>query len=93
MFNSKSRSIARSPFGVLATLALFGLLALAQQLYFSSGVRAASATIVISEVDADTPAAGTDTANEWFELQNVSAASITLTDWTITDKRMIYGTG
>jgi len=48
-------------------------------------VLAASNTIVISEVDADPPLAGTDTANEWFELQNVSAGTITLTNWTITD--------
>lgn len=46
---------------------------------------AASSTIVISEVDGDTPLGGTDTANEWFELQNVSAGTITLTNWTITD--------
>src|SRR2546422_1049366 len=44
-----------------------------------------STTIVISEVDADTPLAGTDTANEWFELQNISSGSVTLTNWTITD--------
>jgi hypothetical protein len=46
---------------------------------------AVSTTIVISEVDADTPLTGTDTANEWFELQNVSAGTITLNNWTITD--------
>src|SRR3989441_8573539 len=44
-----------------------------------------STAIVISEVDADTPLAGTDTANEWFELQNISSGSVTLTNWTITD--------
>jgi Lamin Tail Domain len=69
----------------VSVLALLGLVVFAQQLYFSPHARAASATIVISEVDADTPAAGTDTANEWFELQNVSAGSITLADWTIID--------
>jgi endonuclease G len=36
-------------------------------------------------VDADTPLSGTDTANEWFELQNVSASNITLSGWTISD--------
>jgi hypothetical protein len=52
----------------VAALPLLGVIVLAHQLYFSPHVRATSATIVISEVDADTPAAGTDTANEWFEL-------------------------
>jgi endonuclease G, mitochondrial len=85
VFKSKSVSVARSPFALLSALALLGVIVLAQQLYFSPRVRAASSTIVISEVDADTPAGGTDTANEWFELQNVSAGSITLTNWTITD--------
>jgi endonuclease G len=85
MFKSKYPSVARSLFTLLPTVVFLGLVVLAQHFYFSPRVRAASATIVISEVDADSPAAGTDTANEWFELQNVSATSITLTDWTITD--------
>lgn len=85
MFKSKSASVARSPFALLPAAACLGLVVLTQQFYFSSRVRAVSSTIVISEVDADTPAAGTDTANEWFELQNVSAGSVTLTNWTITD--------
>lgn len=85
MFTSKSASVARSPAALLSALVLSGLVVLTQQLYYSPRVRAASSTIIISEVDADTPAGGTDTANEWFELQNVSAATITLTNWTITD--------
>ncbi len=85
MFKSKPISVARSRFALPTALTLLGLVVLAQQLYFSPRVRAASATIVISEVDVDTPVGGTDTGNEWFKLQNVSAASITLTNWTITD--------
>src|SRR6266850_2900621 len=71
-------------FCVYAAL-LLAISILAYQMYFARTVRAASATVVISEVDADTPLSGTDTANEWFELQNVSAGNITLTNWTITD--------
>jgi DNA/RNA endonuclease G (NUC1) len=86
MFKSMSASVARSPFVLLLTVAFLGLVVLAQLIYFSPRAKAASSTtIVISEVDADTPLAGTDTANEWFELQNVSAGDITLTNWTITD--------
>ncbi len=79
------QSVLRSRFVLLMVIALFGVAILLQQIYFASRVKAASSTIVISEVDADTPLAGTDTANEWFELQNVSASNITLTNWTITD--------
>lgn len=46
---------------------------------------AASATIQISEVEADPVLSGTDTANEWLELSNVGASSLTLTNWTISD--------
>lgn len=46
---------------------------------------AASATIQISEVEADPVLSGTDTANEWLELANVGASSLTLTNWTISD--------
>jgi endonuclease G len=52
---------------------------------FIPAARAASSTIVISEVDADTPLANVDTANEWFELRNVSAGTLTLSNWSITD--------
>ena len=78
-------NISRSPFVLLLTTAILGFLMLAYQIGFAPRVRAASSTVVISEVDADTPLAGTDTNNEWFELQNVSTQSITLTNWTITD--------
>lgn len=85
MSHSTSAPVSRSPFVPLPAVVLLGLAVLTQQIYFSPRVRAASSTIVISEVDADTPLAGTDTANEWFELQNVSAGTVTLTNWTITD--------
>lgn len=85
MFNSASPSLPRSHFVLGLTVAFAVIVVLSQQIYFSTPVRAASSTIVISEVDADTPLAGTDTANEWFELQNVSEGSVTLTNWTITD--------
>lgn len=48
-------------------------------------VPATSATIQISEVEADPALAGTDTANEWLELTNVSATPLTLESWTLTD--------
>jgi lamin tail-like protein len=85
MPKSLTESVSRCLFVLLLAVAFSGLAVLAQQIYFSPRVRAASSSIVISEVDADTPLAGTYTANEWFELQNVSAGSITLTNWTITD--------
>ncbi len=46
---------------------------------------AGSATIQISEVEADPVLSGTDTAKEWLELTNVGASSLTLTNWTISD--------
>jgi endonuclease G, mitochondrial len=85
MPKSLTESVSRCPFVLL--LAFSGLAVLAQHIYLSPQVRAASSSIVISEVDADTPLAGTDTANEWFELQNVSTGSITLTGWTIADNQ------
>lgn len=85
MFKSASARVSRFPLALLLTIAFSGVAALTQQIFFSLPVRAAASTIVISEVDADTPLAGTDTANEWFELQNISAGSVTLTNWTITD--------
>ena len=48
-----------------------------------AAANAASATILINEVEADTP--GAEPATEWVELKNVSAAAIALTNWTLTD--------
>jgi Lamin Tail Domain len=45
----------------------------------------ASATVQISEVEADPVLGGTDTANEWFELTNVGGSTITLTGWSVAD--------
>jgi len=85
MSKSTPKLPSRSRLISLIALALLGTIFVLHQIYFAQRVRAASSTIVISELDADTPLAGTDTANEWFELQNVSASNITLTGWTITD--------
>ena len=46
---------------------------------------AVSATVQISEVEADPVLGGTDTANEWFELTNVGGSSVTLSGWSIAD--------
>jgi hypothetical protein len=45
----------------------------------------ASATIVISEVEADPVLAGADAAAEWLELTNVAASTATLVGWSIGD--------
>lgn len=46
---------------------------------------AISTSIQISELEADPVLTGTDTANEWIELRNVSAGTIAMTDWTLSD--------
>ena len=48
-----------------------------------TAAHAASTTIVLNEVEVDTP--GTEPATEWVELRNVSAGTIVLTNWTLTD--------
>ena len=45
----------------------------------------ASATIVISEVEADPVLAGADAADEWLELTNVGASTETLVAWSVGD--------
>src|SRR6185436_13911243 len=78
-----AQKVSKTRLLCLAIIILFAIGLFVQQM--TERARAASSTIVISEVDGDTPLAGTDTANEWIELQNISASSITLTGWTITD--------
>lgn len=84
--NKQSRSTA-PVFHQFTSFMIVAILVLQHLLIISpiTARAAVSTTIVISEVDADPPLSGTDTANEWFELQNVSAGTITLTNWTITD--------
>ena len=45
----------------------------------------ASATIVLSEVEADPVLAGLDSGDEWVELTNVGASTATLVGWSIGD--------
>ncbi len=47
----------------------------------------ASTTILITEVEADPVQLGFDSPYEWFELQNISDQTRTLTDWTMADNQ------
>ncbi len=69
----------------LNPVVLLPLILVAIVYYLPSPSKAVSTTILITEVEADPKLTGTDDANEWFELKNVSASAITLSGWTITD--------